>query len=123
MAQHSKNHGEIKTVYEIESEFHGHDGPSFDSNIAGRTPPGTLQPRLTRQAGHLDHYFQEIQRVMDYLAGCVDRLKYLKREDIDVFEDARRHHRDLTGEDPLRGWEVRMHAMMGMLRDIRDEEP
>lgn len=58
--------------------------------------------------------------MVDYLARCVNRLKYLRHEDVDVFEDARRYHRSGTGEDPLRAWELNMHAMMGMLRDIRE---
>jgi len=121
MAQNNTNNNASKTVHEIESEFHGHEGPSFDSNIACRASSGTLRPRPEGQSSALDHYFQEIQRVVEYLTRCVDRLKYLREEDMDVFEDARRHHRNGSGEDPLRAWEVRTLAMVGMLRDIQDE--
>ncbi|KAN0096370.1 hypothetical protein V8E51_015175 [Hyaloscypha variabilis] len=121
MKQDNSNNNASKTVHEIESEFHGHEGPSYDSCIAGRASPGTLRPRQQGQSSALDHYFQEIQRVVEYLTRCVDRLKYLREEDVCVFEDARRYHREGTGEDPLRAWEVRTLVMVGMLRDIQDE--
>ena len=121
MSQNNTNNNESKTVHEIESEFHGHEGPPFDSNIACRASPGTLRPRPEGQSSALDHYFQEIQRVVEYLTRCVDRLKYLREEDMDVFEGARRHHRDGSGEDPLRAWEVLALAIVGMLRDIQDD--
>jgi hypothetical protein len=121
MAQDSTNSNAKNTVHEIESEFHGHEGPQFDSYIASRAVRGTLRPRLEGQSSALDHYFQEIQRVTVYLTRCVDRLQYLREEDVDVFEDARKYHRYGTGEDPLRAWEVKMLAMVGMLRDIQDE--
>jgi hypothetical protein len=114
------NHKE-KTFHESESEFHGHDGPLFDSQIPGRAPPGTFQPRLERRLCHFDLYFQEIQRVVDYLIRSVDRLRYLRQEDVNLFEDARRYHRSGTGEDPLRAWELNLHAMVRMLRDIQEE--
>jgi hypothetical protein len=56
------------------------------------------------------------------MARSVDRLKYLRDEDVDAFEDTRRYHRSGTGEDPLRAWEMNIHAMLGMLRDIREED-
>ncbi len=59
--------------------------------------------------------------MVDYLARCVDRLRYLRLEDVDTFEDARIYNRSDTGEDPLRAWELNIHAMVGMLRDIREE--
>jgi hypothetical protein len=60
--------------------------------------------------------------VVDHLTRSVDRLKYLRHEDVDGFNDARRHHRSGIGEDQLRAWELNMHAMVGMLRDIREED-
>ena len=122
MAEDSTNN-KNKIAQEIESEFPGHEGPSFDSCIACRAAPGTLRPRLERQSSALDHYFQEIERSVEYLTRCVDRLKYLREEDVGVFDDARKYHRDGAGEEPLRAWEVRMLAMVGMLRDIQVESP
>lgn len=118
MEQGNINNIQNRTSYDMENEFHGHDGPPFDSNIAGRSPPGTLLPRNEHQ---LDHYFQEIERIVEYLTRCVDRLKYLRLEGVEMFENSRRHFQDGTGEDPLRAWEVRIHSMLGMLRDIREE--
>ena len=123
MAQDSTNNNKCETVQDIESEFHGHEGPPFDSCIACRAAPGTLRPRLERQSSALDHYFQEIERTVEYLTRCVDRLKYLREENVGVFDDARKYHQDRAGEEPLRGWEVRMLAMVGMLRDIQVESP
>lgn len=60
--------------------------------------------------------------MVDYLTRSVDRLRYLRLEDVDLFDDARRYHRSGTGEDPLRAWELNLHAMVGMLRDIREED-
>jgi hypothetical protein len=122
MSQDSTRNSQNKTVHEIESEFHGHDGPPFDSLIVCRATEDTLRPYLEGQLSHIDHYFQEIERVVEYLTRCVDRLKYLREGDVEVFDYARKHHRDRHGEDPLRGWEVRLYAMMGMIRDLRDEE-
>jgi hypothetical protein len=121
MAQDDATNHKKKTFHESESEFHGHDGPPFDSQIPSRAQPDTLQPRLERRLCHFDLYFQEIQRMVDYLTRSVDRLRYLRQEDVDLFEDARRYHRSGTGEDPLRAWKLNLHAMVGMLRDIREE--
>jgi hypothetical protein len=55
--------------------------------------------------------------VVEYLTRCVDRLRYLRKEDSETFENAGEHYRDRHGEDPLRGWEVRLHAMV----DVRAE--
>ena len=123
MAQDDITNHKKKTCHESESEFHGHDGPPFDSQIPSRAPPGTLQPLLEGRLSHFDHYFHEVQRIVDHLARSVDRLKYLRDEDVDAFEDTRKYHRSGTGEDPLRAWEMNIHAMLGMLRDIREEDP
>jgi hypothetical protein len=107
-----------RTYYDTENEFHGMHAPPLDENIAGRALPGTLIPRSEHQ---LDHYFQEIQRLVEYLTRCIDRLKYLRRDEVHMFENSRRYFQDGTGENPLRAWEVRIHAILGMLRDIQEE--
>jgi hypothetical protein len=118
MDQDNDNGFPERAKYEAENQFHGHDGPLFDSNIAGRASPGTLVPRNEHQ---LDYYFQEIERIVEYLTRCVVWLKYLRHEDMEKFENSRKHFRNGTGEDPLRTWEVRIHSLMGILRDIRDK--
>jgi hypothetical protein len=118
MKQCHDNSTPNRASYDAENQFHGSDGPSFDETIAGRAQPGLPMHRLEHE---LDHYFRETQRLVEYLTRCIDRLKYLRREDVQAFENSRRYFRDGIGEDLLRVWEVRMQVMLGMLRDMQME--